>query len=494
MHVIKDFRSSSSKGVAFVQFAEPEAAESALHLLDGKTFQGRLLHILPASDKKASQLDDFTLSKLPLKKQKTIKQKQNAANSSFSWNSLYMNPDAVLSSVADRLGVSKSEVLDATSSDAAVKQALAETNTIRDTKTFLKNNGINIDAFKGVRRDETTILLKNFSFGTTANDLRGLLEPFGSVTKLLLPPTGTMAIAQYEDKHMTAKALKHLAYRNFKGSVLFLEKAPDGIFDITKSPKNSQDSSSAIASENTARGSTASDNPENTSATVFVRNLNFTTTTSRLAQVFNPLPGYLNATVKTRTDPKRPGKILSMGFGFVEFNNKDQAAAAITAMNDYKLDGHELLVKPSIKVLDAAEDTRNADRAKKAEKKTKIIIKNLPFEASKKDIKALFGAYGQLRTVRVPKKFDSSLRGFAFAEFVTAREAENAMEALTNTHLLGRRLVLDFAAGDAVDPEKEIQALERKMGEQTNRIHLSEITGSARRKFNAEARDGDDPL
>lgn len=473
--------------MAFIQFANPEAAESALRSLDGKTFQGRLLHILPASDKKATHLDDFTLSKLPLKKQKAIKQKKEASLSSFSWNSLYMNPDAVLASVADRLGVSKSEVLDPTSADAAVKQALAETNTIRDTKDYLQNNGVNINAFKNTKRDEQTILLKNFSFGTTSDEIREVLNPFGSLTKLVLPPTGTMAIAEFESPHMSARALKHLAYRNLKGSVLFLEKAPEGIFDTSECAKKPQDTSAAVIGDDKEAGF---DGPDQASATVFVRNLNFTTSTSRLAEVFKPLPGFLTATVKTRTDPKRPGEILSMGFGFVEFKTKDQAGTAVKAMNGYKLDGHELLVKPSTRVVDAAEETRKADKARKTEKKTKIIIKNLPFEASKKDIRALFGSYGQLRTVRVPKKFDQSTRGFAFAEFVTAKEAENAMEALANTHLLGRRLVLDFAAGDSVDPEEEIEALERKMGQQTEMVNLSKITGSGRRKFNLEARDG----
>ena len=471
--------------MAFVQFAETDAAESALRALDGKTFQGRLLHILPASDKKASQMDDFILSKLSLKKQKAIKQKKEASSSSFGWNFLYMNPDAVLASVADRLGLSKSEVLDPTSSDAAVKQALAETTTIKDTKKYLQNNGVDIDAFKNTRRDDRTILLKNFPFGTTSDELRALLEPFGSITRLVLPPTGTMAIAQYEDAHMTGKALKHLAYRNLGGSVLFLERAPEGVFVLSSDAGNSQVIFSDASASPTAMGTPTFDTPDHASATVFVRNLNFTTTTSRLAEVFKALPGYLTSTVKTRTDPKRPGEILSMGFGFVEFKSKEQVMAAITAMNGYKVDGHELLVKASTKVTDAAEETRRADKAKKTEKKTKIIIKNLPFEASKKDIRSLFGAYGQLRTVRVPKKFDQSTRGFAFADFVTAKEAENAMEALSNTHLLGRRLVLDFAAGEAVDPEEEIQSLERKMGQQNEMVNLSKIT-SVRKKFNVD--------
>ena len=54
----------------------------------------------------------------------------------------------------------------------------------------------------------------------------------------------------------------------------------------------------------------------------------------------------------------------------------------------------------------------------------------------------------------------------------TPKEAENAMNALANTHLLGRRLVLQFAEGDDVDPEEEIRAIERKVEQQSNRVHF----------------------
>lgn len=60
-------------------------------MLDKTIFQGRLLHILPAAPKKDNKLDEFALSKLPLKKQREIKRKAAAASSQFNWNSMYMN-------------------------------------------------------------------------------------------------------------------------------------------------------------------------------------------------------------------------------------------------------------------------------------------------------------------------------------------------------------------------------------------------------------------
>lgn len=435
------------------------------------------MHILPASDKKTQTLNDFEISKLPLKKQKALKRKAETTSSTLSWNSLYMNPDAVLASVASRLGVSKADLLDPSSADAAVKQAHAETSVIQETKDYLQSNGINLEAFQNRGRDSSTLLLKNFTFGVTEADLTDILAPFGTIKRCIFPPTGTMAIVQYSDPFDATQALKQLAYRNLKGSVLYLERAPEGLFEETV-----VDASAVVPTDDNTSLESSSLGPN---STVFVRNLNFATSSGRLSEIFKPLSGFVSARVKTRTDPKRPGEILSMGYGFVDFKSKKEADAAVATMNGHRIDGHEILVQTSNKTLDAAETARKADSLKKLDsKKTKIIIKNLPFEASKKDIRSLFGAYGQLRTVRMPKKFDNTARGFAFADFISAKEASNAMDALSNTHLLGRRLVLEFAEAETIDPEETIKAMEKKVGRQ---VHLNTIkqmvSGSARKKF-----------
>ena len=58
------------------------------------------------------------------------------------------------------------------------------------------------------------------------------------------------------------------------------------------------------------------------------------------------------------------------------------------------------------------------------------------------------------------------------------------MDALKNTHLLGRRLVLEFVNEEAVDPEEELARLEKKVGEQMDRVKLQQLTsGAGRKKF-----------
>jgi multiple RNA-binding domain-containing protein 1 len=466
----------------------------AYHNTDGEPFQGRLLHVLPAAAKRDNKLDEFAIAKLPLKKQKLIKKKAEASTSTFNWNSLYMSQDAVNSSISDRLGVSKSDLLDPTSADAGVKQAIAETSIIQETKAYFINNGVDLNAFKKRERGDTAILVKNFPYGMSTEQLRKIFEEFGQVLRVLMPPSGTIAIVEFAQAPQARAAFASLAYRRMQDSVLFLEKAPKDLFTQASFSDSSLASEGKVSVEPKPSATDLLEGQaeiaSTDTSTLFIRNLNFSTTSIRLAEVFKPLNGFMSARVNTKTDPKKPGQVLSMGFGFVEFRSKAQAQAALKAMDGYSLDGYNLVIKASNKGLDAAEERRKEDTARKLKgKRTKIIIKNLPFEASKKDVRALFGNYGQLRSVRVPQKFDHSTRGFAFADFVTAREAENALEALKHTHFLGRRLVLEFAAEDAVDAEEEIEKMQKKVGRQARKVALQKLTGGGRKKFNIEGND-----
>lgn len=423
-----------------------------------------------------------------------------------------------MSSVADRLGISKADLLDPTSSDAAVRQAHAETHVIQETKAYFKLHGIDLDAFGKRDRDDKVILIKNFPYGTKVDELRKMLSEFGQLGRVLMPPAGTIAIAEFLSAPAARVAFSGMAYRRFKESVLFLEKAPKGLFiagfDPTQAIPNSEQLAAAALSRLAKDARLSAQDllqQENTvdTATLFVRNLNFSTTSALLTETFKPIDGFMSARVKTKIGPKKPGQMLSMGFGFIEFRTRAQADAAKQAMDGFVLEGHKLLVKASHKGLDAAAERRKEDTKKKeAGKRTKIIIKNLPFEASKKDVRALFGHvtfllhclfylltgiyrhYGTLRNVRVPKKFGGTARGFAFAEFVTAREAENAMDLLKDTHLLGRRLVLEYAAQDATNAEEEIERMNQKVSKQTNMVALARLKANSKKKIEIDDTGG----
>ena len=88
-------RSGTSNGYAYLTYIEPEAAQRALNDLDGMSFQGRLLHIMPAEPKQWGGFDEFAISKLPHKKQQKIRRKAEAGSSIFNWNAMFMNVSIV---------------------------------------------------------------------------------------------------------------------------------------------------------------------------------------------------------------------------------------------------------------------------------------------------------------------------------------------------------------------------------------------------------------
>lgn len=58
--------------------------------MDGKDFQGRLVHIMPAADKGDKRPSDETIKKKSLKETALDKRKANAGQD-FNWAMLYMN-------------------------------------------------------------------------------------------------------------------------------------------------------------------------------------------------------------------------------------------------------------------------------------------------------------------------------------------------------------------------------------------------------------------
>lgn len=499
VHLAVDTRTGKSKGFAYVQFTNSDDALSAYKDLDKQIFQGRLLHLLPANPKKSHRLDDFELKNLPLKKQNELKRKDAAAKQQFSWNTLYLNSDAVMDSVAHRLGVKKSDLISPDSADGAVKQALAEASVIGNVRQYFESKGVDLLAFNNKEKSDKIILVKNFPFETTVDEIANLFNEYGDLKKVLMPPDGGIAMVVFKHVPQARAAFTKLAYRRFKSSILYLEKGPKGLFEGEDDDNNAEttevDGGVPVKAKEVKLSATdvlevkpdAEDEEESPDgrASVFVKNLNFETTSQALTNAFKALDGFAVAQVKVKPNPKKPGSTLSMGFGFVEFKTKEAANVAIAAMDGYVLDGHKLQLKLSHR---GNESGSSAASAKKPSKKTssKILIKNIPFEATKKDIQQLFGTFGQLRSVRLPKKFNKTARGFAFAEFITTKEAENAMSALQGTHLLGRRLVMEYAQSDAQNAEEEIARLEKKVQKQVTNETLAGLRLSGKRNIDLE--------
>lgn len=467
-----DATTRKPKGFGTVTFLLPEHAVKAYSELDGSSFNGRMLHLLP-SKAKPDPMEELDQKGLTYKQKKELKAKA-AAGSSHNWNTLFLGHNAVADAIAATYNTTKEHVLEDGSKgmSAAVKLALGETQLVQDTKNFLEENGVCLDAFNqpATKRSKTVILVKNLPTETPIQEIRQMFARYGELGRVIMPPSGITALVEFLEPSEARKAFTKLAYTKYKHLPLYLEWAPENSFtgpapvrnttaengtserkdakkDSDKQPEQSPDNIINEANKANKEESEDEDEPE-PDTTLFVKNINFATTDEQLKEYFGKCGPIHYASIATKKDPKNPGSKLSMGYGFVRYKWKADADRALKTLQMTVLDGKTLELKRSERTLTT--DIKSAKKTSKvtAQTGTKILIRNVPFQATAAEITELFKAFGEMKAVRLPRKMVGveKHRGFAFVEYYTKTEAKKAFKALCqSTHLYGRRLVLEWA-------------------------------------------------
>ena len=137
--------------------------------------------------------------------------------------------------------------------------------------------------------------------------------------------------------------------------------------------------------------------------------------------------GKCKASIARKIAPNKES--LSMGYGFVKFRKAAYASEALKQYQNYSLDGHNLELKFSNRTQSSASSSNSNNRNKSLnneprKKSSKILVRNIPFEAKAKELEELFRVFGELKYCRLPKKVDGAHRGFGFVDFVTINDAE----------------------------------------------------------------------
>ena len=442
--------------------------------LDGSTFQGRLLHIIPGKPPKGEEEEEQANNNY---KQKKADKMKKEANSSHNWNSLFLGSSAVADIMSDKFNVSKEDVLlSAGASSAAVRLALGETQIVEETRQFLEAEGVKLDAFeRSTKRSKTIILVKNLPAQTSVESLRNKFAQFGQLQRLVLPPNCPTALVEFVEPTEARTAFRSCAYINFNGNPLYLEWAPEDSFNADAKPmavKPKQAESEIVDKENT---------------TLFIKNLNFDTTEESLKDfigkcfslfvrflIYDILKQFVteeslgqglihDISIAKKKDVKNLGQMLSMGYGFVQFKTTQAANEALKNLQHKVLEGHSVEIKRS----NRAETNETVKSARKVTQNpgkvsNKLVVRNVPFEATQKEVRDIFATFGQLKSVRLPKKVTGSHRGFAFVEFLSEDEAKKAFDKLCHsTHLYGRRLVLEWAS-----QEETLEELRKRTAQQ----------------------------
>ena len=435
-----------------------------------------------------------------------------AAGNTVAWNSLFMRSDTVAEAVAALYGVSKADLLDPTAPDMAVRLALGETQVIAETKAALAKEGVDVEALEkaaaaaggakkgneqnqqqtpssrnGIARSDRVLIIKNLPYSTDASELESLLSGPGPLARLTLPPTKTLAIVEYVEPQDARRAFKSLAYKRYQSVPIYLEWAPAGIFNAAKAAKQAAAAVAMVTATATTRNVAAAaekkkgegekiqkagavvveakngalagqDDDAIESTTVYVKNLAFKTEESGMNSHFTHAVKEANGgirSVKIAKKKTKDGRVVSSGFGFVECSSETVAREVIKKMQGTMLDGHRLVLQlaqqqqqQQQRDAKGRKNKNNGEEGEGKKNKMKIVVRNLAFEATKKDVLGLFTPFGAVKSCRLPQKFDGTHRGFAFVEFSTPQEAKSAVEAVSGTHLYGRRLVIEWAEED----------------------------------------------
>merc|ERR1712224_262046 len=128
----------------------------------------------------------------------------------------------------------------------------------------------------------------------------------------------------------------------------------------------------------------------------------------------------------------------SLKTGYFKIQNKDildslKSSLQISSKEIIKSDSKRI-----IQTLNNSYDNRTSHT-----KSNKLIVRNLAFESKKENILSLFRLFGMFKSLRIPKKFDESQRGFIFIEMFTSKQAERITEKLNNSNLYGRNLIIE---------------------------------------------------
>lgn len=235
--------------------------------------------------------------------------------------------------------------------------------------------GVAVEALEGLRKKETdiqrsknVILVKNISYATSESEIKTLFGRYGSISKVVLPPSKTLALVEFAQPSEARTAFSSLAYREHLGVPLFLEWAPTNVWNPKKEkldkkraekqaeegkkeekPKTSKhfacyhDLTSLEAADISKSKILAQEEEElaeqeihEAQTTLYVKNLNWDTTEKELEHHFSgrmykldPLRKIRRVTIAKKKDMKHEGKLLSLGFGFVEFGSRDEALDAM---------------------------------------------------------------------------------------------------------------------------------------------------------------------
>uniref|UniRef100_A0A8C5LG18 RNA-binding protein 28 n=1 Tax=Jaculus jaculus TaxID=51337 RepID=A0A8C5LG18_JACJA len=142
------------------------------------------------------------------------------------------------------------------------------------------------------------------------------------------------------------------------------------------------------------------------------------------------------------------GSKTCRGFGYVTFSMLEDVQKALKEITTFE--GCKINVKVAKKKLRSKSKEKKKiensgspkkdlkpKKAKVADKKARLIIRNLSFKCSEDDLKTVFAQFGAVLEINIPRKPDGKMRGFAFVQFKNLLEAGKALKGMNMREIKG---------------------------------------------------------
>lgn len=189
--------------------------------------------------------------------------------------------------------------------------------------------------------------------------------------------------------------------------------------------------------------------------------------------VLNDLFGKFGKITNSCVNKIEEGKV----FGFVNFEDADNAKEAVEAMNTSELEGKKLYVGRAQKKAEREQELRQKVDQWKMERMTKyqgvnLYVKNLEDTVDDERLRSEFASFGQITSAKVMTDKGNS-RGFGFVCFSSPEEATRAVTEMNGRMLGAKPLYVALAQRKEVRrAQLEAQHAQRSKGVRGNANHM----------------------
>ncbi|KAK4762106.1 hypothetical protein SAY87_029990 [Trapa incisa] len=177
---------------------------------------------------------------------------------------------------------------------------------------------------------------------------------------------------------------------------------------------------------------------------VYVKNLSDSTTDDDLKSIFGELGAITSAVVMRDADGK------SKCFGFVNFEDADDAARAVDALNGKKFDEKEWYVGKAQKKSEREVELKQKFEQNNKEKADKfqganLYVKNLDDIIDDEKLKEMFSPFGTITSCKVMRDPNGISRGSGFVAFSAPEEASKALSEMLGKMVSGKPIYVAHA-------------------------------------------------